>query len=155
MSAKGLLLLLFLGGNAIHDLRKKEILLLPTLGFLICSCIGFCIQGVSPGLLFYNAVPGILLLAVSLASGGKIGAGDAFIVMVTGLYMDLFSTFQLLWQCVWVISLYAGGRILYKKWRLAFGTAETGKGEAEENQWKQEVPMVPVLFFLVLIWIII
>ncbi|MCR4909073.1 MAG: prepilin peptidase [Lachnospiraceae bacterium] len=92
-----LLFSLFLLICAITDLIRGRIYL----GVIIC----FGLLGILSFFLFPSfslpealggAALGVLLLALSHFSGGKIGSGDAFMLMVSGFYLGIFENLRFL-----------------------------------------------------------
>ncbi len=92
------LIIPFLSWNAILDLRQRKV----SIGsLLLFSLIGFILLFTSEGQkLLYHGEPsvwriiagvgfGILLLVLSWISSGAVGAGDAMVAVVLGLYLGI------------------------------------------------------------------
>lgn len=72
---------------AIQDIRHREISLKLSVIFAVCGII-CCIAGQRDIAETCRALmPGFLIMALSLISGGCVGIGDAVFVMICGLYM--------------------------------------------------------------------
>ena len=80
--------LLFLSGNVICDLRRREISLLYSAAF---AGIGICMSvmhGRVPAELLYSVIPGLVLMVFSVITRGGIGFGDGIVVFVMGLFLS-------------------------------------------------------------------
>ena len=80
--------LLLLSGNAICDLRRREISLLYSAAF---AGIGICMSvmhGRGPAELLYSVIPGLVLMVFSVITRGDIGFGDGIVVFVMGLFLS-------------------------------------------------------------------
>ena len=80
--------LLLLSGNAICDLRRREISLLYSAAF---AGIGICMSvmhGRGPAELLYSVIPGLVLMLFSVITRGDIGFGDGIVVFVMGLFLS-------------------------------------------------------------------
>lgn len=139
MRVGDILLLCLLGVNACYDLRKREIHLLSVAVFGILRIWILLLSGKGWEELLWSILPGILLLAVSLRTHGKVGMGDAWILMVTGLQMGFFPVLMICW----------GASLLILGWFLAFAVWSEKK-----NNSGMELPMVPFFFLAaVAIWL--
>lgn len=90
MGKAAVLLLLLV--NAAGDIRRREISLSFTMGFLTvgAACRLLCLKAGSwllPGLLL-PLMPGFSLLLLSWFSSGKIGAGDGLVVLAAGFWTE-------------------------------------------------------------------
>ncbi|MDO4490639.1 MAG: hypothetical protein Q4B85_06215 [Lachnospiraceae bacterium] len=131
MILKKCLLLFFLGANALQDLRKREILLLPTVLYGFCTLWLVLLTMGEPGELLLSLLPGVLLLLLSVATAGAVGLGDVWITLILGLQLGLLGTMELL-------SL-TGVLLLI----VAVLPCNRGKGK--------ELPLVPFLFLALLL----
>ena len=80
--------LLLLSGNAICDLRRREISLMYSAAF---AGIGICMSvmhGRRPAELLYSVIPGLILMLFSVITRGGIGFGDGIVVSVMGLFLN-------------------------------------------------------------------
>ena len=85
-----------LAANSISDIRRKEILLLPTILAGAAGAVRILLGTGSPaGLsadtgrlwqLLAALFPGMCLMGISAASGGRIGMGDALVVCAAGTW---------------------------------------------------------------------
>lgn len=81
---------IFLGLNAIKDIRKKEISIWSVIIWGFAGIIWMFLDsefGWKAGLA--GLIPGIFLAALGLLSRGAVGFGDGLLVMVTGLYLGI------------------------------------------------------------------
>ncbi len=87
------MLLMFLGINTIYDLRFRKILLWSVAAFSITGVCGACLLE-QKGLLWQlqGTIPGILLLLIGKVTDGGVGYGDGLVVCVTGIYLGLWVT---------------------------------------------------------------
>ena len=74
-----------LAGNCLQDIRKREILLLPTLLTGIAG-IHFHFSEGRISSIALSLLPGILLLLCSLVTRGAIGGGDAVLTAAVGAW---------------------------------------------------------------------
>ena len=91
---------MLLAVNSVTDLRKKEILpwftLLAGLAGALWQLLG---NASSVWSLFFFMLPGLFLLCLSKATGGKIGLGDGLVVW-TGEIIKQPKTLTLVIKCV-------------------------------------------------------
>ncbi|MDO4616381.1 MAG: hypothetical protein Q4B03_02855 [Lachnospiraceae bacterium] len=128
---------ILLGLNALHDLRKREILLTPTLIYCFILLWRCLLSETSGETLLMDCGPGILLLGLSIGTKGKVGVGDCWILLASGLELGLYAAIVVLWSAVMLITAVSVGFLL------------SGKTNRTE---KQELPMVPFLFAAALSW---
>ena len=82
--------LVLLGGNAVQDLRKREILLRPTLAAAAAGILWMVFYektGIIPAAV--SAAPGLLLLSLAGLTAGEIGAGDGLALIAAGVWSGL------------------------------------------------------------------
>ena len=119
--------------NSIRDIRKKEILLIPTAAAGAAGLFAaFVLQepvltGILPSLL-----PGILLLFLSRFTGEKIGYGDGILTLTLGIWRGLSGTLLILAGAFWLAS----GTAIFLLIRRSV---------------RKELPFVPFLFLSCLI----
>ena len=96
--------------NSIQDLRKREILLFPTAA---AGAAGIYWQMLEVHrqvpILFCDMLPGLLLICLSRATRGKLGAGDGLLVWTVGIWLGFFEILGIL---VWGFLLAGGAAIL-------------------------------------------
>ncbi|MCQ2509451.1 MAG: prepilin peptidase [Lachnospiraceae bacterium] len=136
MTAERFVLLVFLGINAVEDIRKKEILLVPTLLYGFPVLWHTLISAGEWNMLLTGCIPGLILLAFSLLSKGQVGLGDVWIVLVMGLQLGFTATLGILWGAIFLLSV----------WGFLFQSVK-GKTDCE----KLVLPMVPFLFLAMLL----
>ena len=116
MQLKWMCALLFLAGNAVWDLRSRQICLWYTILFAAEGC-GFCaVYGRDAAGIAVGCVPGLLLLCVSFLTGGMIGCGDGIAFIVLALFLDLTDV-ALCGAAAFFLSAFAAGFLLLKKHR--------------------------------------
>ena len=117
------------GVTAFDDIKTKQIRLFEIVLFGI---LGIAIELIYKHHSLMSILGGVgvgaLMLLFSIISKEKIGKGDAFIVMVSGLYLGFIDTLSLLW----ISSVYAlfAGIIMIRKY---------------DNSIDYELPFVPFL----------
>lgn len=127
---KRLVYLLFLTVHAVTDIREKQIYVTPLVlqgvaGIMFQLCSGQ--RGVATAL---SCLPGLICLGVGRLSGEKIGYGDGWMVLLSGLYLSPAQmTVQLFWSFLTAF--------FYAAWVLATGRLSE----------KSEIPFAP--FFLI------
>ena len=81
-----------LAANSVVDIRSRKIALLPTLAALGTAAALRIGSGsgalLTAARLTSSAMCGIVLLAASAASGGRIGAGDGILMLAVGVMTD-------------------------------------------------------------------
>lgn len=90
MTVRICIISIFLGLNAVKDIRKKEISIWSVVIWGLFGIIWMFLDsefGWKTGLA--GLIPGIFLEALSVLSRGAIGLGDGLLVMVAGLYLGL------------------------------------------------------------------
>ena len=73
-------------------------------------------SGVGTGTVFWQLLPGLGVFAVSMSSREKIGCGDAWLLMATGLYLGIWQQLQLwcaasILAFLWTMSGMVAGRV--------------------------------------------
>ena len=112
-----------------EDIKKKKIHLNPV---LMCGILGIFfhmlwrMQSMEDLLLGMSV--GVVLLILSVLTGGRIGAGDAVLLIVTGIYLGLKQN----------LELFFGGLILCSIWAL-------GLLLLHKKNRKDSIPFVPFL----------
>ena len=85
------ILFLYLLAMSVYDVKRKEIHIGATLitgGVLAAIRIfQFCHEGISLELVL-GVIPGVLVLLLSYFTGGKIGMGDGFVMVVCGMVLS-------------------------------------------------------------------
>ena len=121
---------IFLAGNAIFDIRKKEVYLFP---MIVTGVIGILVQILWRSLHwgdFWGGIGiGVALLLLAKVTNEAIGYGDGMVVIVVGLWKGFFQTVELLLISLMIAALYSILLLVVKK---------VGK--------KHTMPFIPFLF---------
>lgn len=96
------LVLCMLAANGVCDIRKKEILLLPTVVFAAAGIIFDAAAGMSAAKVLCGLLPGALLAALSAASCQAVGAGDAILLASVGIWTGCGTAFLTLAAAFWI-----------------------------------------------------
>lgn len=99
-----------------EDIKKKQIRLHSVLLFGILGIILhmlFRMQSIENMLLGMSV--GVTLLVLSKLSGGRIGAGDAVLLIVTGIYLGFEQNMQLFFSGLLLSGIWALGVLVLKK----------------------------------------
>lgn len=99
-----------------EDIRRKRIRLNPLLAFGILGIFLHMLwrmQSIED--LLMGMTVGVALLFVSVLTGGKIGVGDAVLLMVTGIYLGLRQNLELFLYGLFLCSLWALGLLILRK----------------------------------------
>ncbi|MFT4143248.1 MAG: hypothetical protein QM644_02240 [Mobilitalea sp.] len=122
-----ILMLLFCG---YQDMRHKKIHLWPVMVGIVLTgvCIPFC-DNLSLLERLAGVMIGIIVVGISLMTGGKIGMGDGIVLCATGLGLGLWTNLELF---AVALALAAGVSIILLVFRLA--------------DRKKSIPFVPFLF---------
>ena len=81
-----LIILCMLAVNSISDIRKKEILFLPTVVWAAGGVVYDIASGRDAMFIICGLIPGALLAALSAVSRQAVGAGDAVVVSAAGIW---------------------------------------------------------------------
>ena len=122
--------LVFLYGiTSFDDIRTRQVQLLEIIVFAVIGII-FNLYDRTNSLasIIGGVLIGVAVLLFSILTNEKIGKGDAYIIMVTGLYLGFMNTLVLLW----ISSIFAAviGMIVLRKC---------------DNSMQKELPFVPFL----------
>lgn len=99
-----------------QDIKTKRIHVNPILAFGILGVL-FHILWRIPSMesLLLGMVVGAVILLLSILTGGKIGAGDGVLLMVTGIYLGLEQNLQLFFWGLMLCGLWALGLIVLQR----------------------------------------
>lgn len=119
------MLLMFLGINTIYDLRFRKILLWSVAAFSITGVCGACLLE-QKGLLWQlqGTIPGILLLLIGKMTDGGVGYGDGLVVCVTGIYLGLWATCEVVLTALFLSALWGIVQVVIHR-----------KGKHQEFPW--------------------
>lgn len=122
--------LVFLYGmTSFDDIRTRQVQLLEIIVFAVIGIIFNLYERTnSLASIIGGVLIGVAVLLFSILTNEKIGKGDAYIIMVTGLYLGFMNTLVLLW----ISSIFAAviGMIILRKY---------------DNSMQKELPFVPFL----------
>lgn len=99
-----------------QDIKRKQIRLNVVLGFGILGIFFHMLwrmQSIENLLLGMSL--GVALLLVSIATGGKIGAGDGVLLIVTGIYLGLKQNLELFFCGLFLCGIWALGLLVLRK----------------------------------------
>ena len=74
-----------------------------------------------------GAVLGLLFLLISICTHERIGKGDGFLILGTGVYMGFWASFMIVFAAMLLVCIY--GLFVIKK----------------KRGWKYEIPFAPFL----------
>ncbi|MCR5545944.1 MAG: A24 family peptidase [Lachnospiraceae bacterium] len=101
---------------AIEDMKTKQIPMVPV---IICGIIGMVFhlifQRRTIGDIVAGILIGVVLVGISILTKGKIGKGDGYLFMVTGVYLGFWKNLMLLWLACMIAGLVGLGMILFQK----------------------------------------
>lgn len=96
----------FMSWNCFLDIKKKEISITSCVLLGFVKTIGFLLEGQAEvQMLFVRSLPGIFFLAASILSKNAVGAGDGWIVLVSGWYLGVSVTMQSVGLGMFFLSL--------------------------------------------------
>jgi Flp pilus assembly protein protease CpaA len=140
-----------LGLNAVQDIRRREIVLAPTVAAGAAGVLWNLIAGHSGmATLLYGMIPGGILLFFAWLTGGQIGRGDGILVIACGAWCGFPVSLYLL--CAGLFLALAGAVMLLAirrtRFRLRFGQRRGEKGNSGKTIRASSirVPFVPFLF---------
>ena len=122
-------LLGMLGWCSIEDYRKQRILVYPVLAFGI---VGMVFHLYYRNLSIYNLLAGAAVGAGLFLLGtltGQIGAGDALVVMVSGIYLGFWDNARLFFHGLIFCGIWSLLMLILRK-----------------KRWKDEIAFIPFLF---------
>lgn len=99
-----------------EDMKRKQIRLNPVLLFGILGIFFHMlwrVQSIENILLGMSV--GVVLLMLSVLTGGRIGAGDAVLLIVTGIYLGLEQNLQLFFSGLSLCGMWALGLLILRK----------------------------------------
>ena len=99
-----------------EDIKRKQIRLNPVLIFGILGIflhMLFRMQSIENILLGMSV--GVVLLFLSVLTGGRIGMGDAVLLIVTGIYLGLEKNLELFFCGLLLCSMWALGLMVLRK----------------------------------------
>lgn len=99
-----------------EDIKKKQIRLNPILIFGILGIFFHMLwrmQSIEEVLLGMSV--GVALLVISILTGGRVGAGDAVLLMVTGIYLGLEKNLELFFCGLLLSGVWALGLLVLRK----------------------------------------
>ena len=99
-----------------EDMKRKQIRLNPVLLFGILGIFFHMLwrmQSIENILLGMSV--GVVLLMLSVLTGGRIGAGDAVLLIVTGIYLGLEQNLQLFFSGLLLCGMWALGLLILRK----------------------------------------
>jgi leader peptidase (prepilin peptidase)/N-methyltransferase len=88
--------LFLLAGSVVSDVRKNSIPLWWLFGNGLLAVVVLYVSDAALSEALLGLLPGTILLILALVTGERIGKGDAFLVMVLGLYLGLWVCFSVL-----------------------------------------------------------
>lgn len=138
MEWRWIVCVVLLGMNAISDLLRKEILLIPTAAAASAGFVWriFLLHFAAPELL-WSVIPGGILLMTACLTNGKIGVGDGLLIIAAGTWIGFPEIMYIV--CIALIMASAGGAVLF--------AVRAGAGRKEYRSGKSiEMPFVPYLF---------
>jgi leader peptidase (prepilin peptidase)/N-methyltransferase len=89
-------LLLLLVGSVVSDVRKSSIPLWWLFGNGLLAVAVLYVSDAAFSEMMWGLLPGTILLLLALVTEGRIGKGDAFLVLVMGMYLGLWACFSVL-----------------------------------------------------------
>lgn len=114
----------YLLAMAVIDGRKREIPILPGVICLVCIIAGQMANNVSWRVWMPGMLVGVILFAVSKASRGAIGEGDALVYTLTGALLGITGNMELLLISLLLCSLVSLGLIVFRRvgrqYKIAF-----------------------------------
>ena len=99
-----------------EDIKKKRVRLNPILFFGILGIFFHMLWRMrSIEDLLLGMSVGVALLVISMLTGGRIGAGDAVLLIVTGIYLGLEKNLELFFCGLLLCSMWALGLLILRK----------------------------------------
>lgn len=110
----------FLGICSITDILNRKIYLNVCLGFLAAGIFINILDGQTAALYFIMAVlPGAAVMFIALATKERVGIGDGFIVITTGVIYGLKNVINICGMTFLILSVYCVIMLLIGKMKLS------------------------------------
>lgn len=145
MSAAGLspertVVLALLCLNTVQDLRKREILVLPTAAAAAAGFLWMLLRMRQPAWqILAGGIPGLAVMLAAALSGGEIGGGDGLVLLVAGIWLGLPSVLLFLADALLPAAAYA----LTERIR-----------SRDRKVWRKRIPFLPFLLAGCLLWLL-
>ena len=111
------------------DIKGRYVMMVPIYACFLIAIIEYFLPQRNASINIWGLIPGVVLLMIGKVSKGAIGSGDAYIVMVIGIFMGLKVTFEILMIGSVIAALYC-----------IYMIAAKGK------DCKDSIPFVPFIF---------
>lgn len=119
-----------LGITGIIDFKTKKVNLLMIVPFFILGIICNLKYGVlSPTSIVGGMGIGVILIGIGIITGGKIGSGDGFVLIATGLFLGFYDNLFLVLTATFLVAVSGSILLLIKR--------------VDKNY---EIPFIPFLF---------
>lgn len=114
----GIIIAVLLIGNSIVDLKRREISLKLSLGAaMLGTTIIWAANLRSISFIGLGLIPGLFMVLAAIFSKGKVGMGDAIVIMALGLLWGLQATFEALLLALVITGLISIIMLAAKKWQ--------------------------------------
>lgn len=111
----------------VEDIWKKQIHMAAAGLFITASMMAAWYEQREWTYMASGAVLGVLFLVISICTHERIGKGDGFLILGTGMYMGFWASLMIVFTAMLLVSIY--GLFMLKK----------------KRGWKYEIPFVPFL----------
>ncbi|MDD7388464.1 MAG: prepilin peptidase [Lachnospiraceae bacterium] len=111
----------------VEDIRKKQIHMAAAEVFITASMMAAWYEQREWTYMASGAVLGLLFLLISICTHERIGKGDGFLILGTGVYMGFWASFMIVFAAMLLVCIY--GLFVIKK----------------KRGWKYEIPFAPFL----------
>lgn len=114
MSIQYTVLLLYLGLESDSDVKRKQISVQHwMITWLLLFCLGLYLNGFER--VVGGMVPGMILMAMSKATGESIGYGDGMSVLLCGMVLGLERACAMFLIALLLTTPYSLGKVIFKK----------------------------------------
>lgn len=140
LSPEQVVVLALLCLNTVQDLRKREILALPTVAAAAAGFFWVFLRMRQPvPQILAGGIPGLAVMLAAALSEGEIGGGDGLVLLAAGIWLGLPSAMLFLADALLPAAAYALAERIRSRNRKV---------------WKKRIPFLPFLLGGYLLWLL-
>jgi len=149
-----------LGVNAVQDIRRREIVFVPTVAAGVAGVLWNYFAGSSGAVYFFCAmIPGMVLLTAAWLTGGQIGRGDGILILACGAWCGFPDSFYI--SCMGLFLALIGAALLLAKRHVQFCMSRVRRCSGGRRAGERapasslRLPLAPYLFAAYIILLIV
>lgn len=102
-----IVLLILLTYSSYTDIKNRVVMMIPIYVCFFIAIIGLIFPMENEDISLIGIVPGIIILLIGMATKGAIGDGDAYLIMIIGMFMGMRNAFYILLTGSVISAIYA------------------------------------------------